>query len=42
MHRAKIISAHYPGACAGFPGRAVLETRPTVQDAIRELHDRRL
>lgn len=34
-----LIAAHYPGACADFPGRAVLETRATVQDAIDELHD---
>ncbi|NVI91713.1 STAS domain-containing protein [Actinomadura sp. BRA 177] len=34
-----LIAAHYPDACAAFPGQAVLETRPTVQDAIDELHD---
>jgi anti-anti-sigma regulatory factor len=34
-----LIAAHYPDACAALPGRAVLETRATVEDAIEELRD---
>lgn len=34
-----LIAAHYPDACPAFPGRAALETRPTVQDAIDVLRD---
>ncbi|MFI0479766.1 STAS domain-containing protein [Actinomadura sp. 9N215] len=33
-----LIAAHYPDACEAFAGRAVLETRATVHDAIDELH----
>ncbi|MFI0408331.1 STAS domain-containing protein [Actinomadura sp. 3N508] len=33
-----LIAANYPDACEAFAGRAVLETRPSVHDAIDELH----
>ncbi|RFS84099.1 anti-sigma factor antagonist [Actinomadura spongiicola] len=32
-----LIAAHYPDACEAFAGRADLETRATVDDAIAEL-----